>query len=422
MSDALQVRTGSRGDMPLFDSADAATVIFGGGRKLNTTPVRIGIIGCGEAADIHAWFIQHDPALKKERESPPQRNIFKRGLQLVRGFQEKKQQAKPITLTPERGIEGVQIIAASDIDKERLAWFCNTYDIPHTYIDYREVLARKDVDAVLICTPPSLHAEITVEASRYGKHIFCQKPMAMTSEDCIRMIKATKEAGVVLQIGYVLRFSSERGRIREAILNKEIGRPVFLREIGNLRAGARQRWVHDQELGGGLLWEYSHGLDFLRHVFGDPDLVFGIGGRYKPNDTSALDTISVLLTFPSGDQALFTDSYAVRGFGRDKMGIRRERLQIDVMGPGGFIQYPDGDLSQKLTICVYGDPEDRVEKIPWSMDWGANGYKKELEHFLECVREGKQSNAPGEEGLRTIQLIETVLRSVRTGEVCKFRG
>lgn len=375
--------------------------------------LRIGVIGSGEIAESHAKVIQGDRPVKPKRVRSP-RDLLRQGRQIVRrirGLQE----------PPRRpGIEGVQIIAASDVDDTRLAWFGNAFGIPHTYRDYRDLLDRSDVDAVLVCTPPFVHAEIVLEAARRRKHVFCEKPMAITSADCRRMVKATKEAGVVLQIGYVLRFSSERGRVRDAILNQEIGRPVFLREIGTLRAGAQQRWVHDQQLGGGILWEYSHALDFMRYVFGEPELVFGIGGRYKPDNTSALDTVSVSLNFPSGDRALFTDSYALRGFGGRKFGARRERLQIDVMGPRGFVQYPDGDLSQRLTVCVYGDPEDRIEKMPWRSDWGGDGYRREFEHFFDCVREGKPSDVPGEEGLRTIQLVEAAFHSMRTGEVCKF--
>lgn len=380
---------------------------------MNVRPLRVGVIGCGEIAESHVWVIQGD---RPPREEPTRslKDVLRRGQKVARRLLGRKDPP------PRPGIEGIQIIAASEVDPERLAAFSQRFDIPHTYRSYRDLLARKDVDAVLVCTPPSVHAEIVLEAARQGKHIFCEKPMAMTSADCRRMVNAAKEAGVILQIGYVLRFSSERGRIRDAILNGEIGRPVFFRETGTLRAGAGQRWVHDQELGGGILWEYSHALDFIRHVFGEPELVFGIGGRYKPDKTSALDTIGVSLTFPSGDQAVFTDSYALRGFGGRKFGARRERVLLDVMGPKGFAQFPDGDLARRLTICVYGDPEDRVEKMPWRNDWGANGYRKEFEHFFECVREGKPSAVPGEEGLRTVQLLEAAFHSMRTGEVSHF--
>jgi len=318
------------------------------------------------------------------------------------------------------GIDGIGIIAAADSNPERLSGFCETFAVPQAYTDYKELLRVKDVDAVLICTPTYTHAEIAIEAARHGKHIFCEKPMAMSSKDCERMIEAAREAGVILQIGYVLRFSSERGRIRQAILSGKIGRPVFWREIYNPRGGPRQAWVHDAKTGAGPIWENSHTLDFLRYVFGEPEFIFAIGGRYKPENTTAIDTIGVLFVFPSGDRALFTDSYALAGYGWDKVGCRPNQLQIDVVGPKGFIQYPDPDLAQVLTICRYSDGGQDIEKQQWSSDWGADGYRQELEHFFECVRHGKESVVPGEEGLRTVQLAEAVLQSVQTGEMRRF--
>jgi len=375
--------------------------------------LKVGIIGCGDIAAYHARLIQgtHHPRLP----AFPIRRLLRTGKRLLRGQWRREQLPAAIP-----GIDGVEIIAAADISPERLTWFCETFVVSHAYSDYKEVLARKDVDAVIICPPPYTHAEIAVAAARHGKHIFCEKPMAMTSEQCAQMTEVAREAGVVLQIGYVLRFSSERGRIRNAILNGEIGRPVFWREIYNPRGGPRQEWVHDAETGGGPIWENSHTLDFLRYAFGEPEFIFANGGRYKPENTTAIDTISVIFVFPSGDRALFTDSYGLAGFGWDKAGCRPNQVQVDVIGPKGFIQYPDRDLAQVLTICRYTDSGQDIEKQQWSSDWGADGYRQELEHFFECVREGKESVVPGEEGMRTIQLAEAVLHSVQTGEMRRF--
>jgi predicted dehydrogenase len=382
--------------------------------------VRVGVIGCGEIAEY-----QHFPLIQGERHpEKPQKSsgvrkqIIETGRQFARRLV-RRPQLKP--KAPAKRIEGAEIVAVSDINEERVLRARTNFGIPDGYADYRELLARNDIDAILICTPPSLHPEVAIEAARRGKHIFCEKPLAMTSQLCNRMIEAATKAGVILQVGYVLRFSEERGRIREAILNNEIGRPVFWREFYNISSGG-PRWNLDHESGGGPLWENSHSLDFLRSVFGEPEVVFGIGGRYKPNKTSATDTIAVSLTFPAGDQALFTDSYGLSGFDWewfDKTS-RRNFLQIDVLGPKGFIQFPDVDLSPNLTMWFYGDPQHRFERIPWSSITGADGYKKQLEHFLECVREGKPSHMPGEEGLRTIQLVETAFHSMKTGEACKF--
>ncbi|HWP58330.1 MAG TPA: Gfo/Idh/MocA family oxidoreductase [Candidatus Acidoferrales bacterium] len=385
---------------------------------MDTKPVTVGIIGLGEIGELHARVILGDRYRRPPEKRAKKMDLVGTGRRLARTLLGRGRPARP--KEPDPGVEDIEIGAVSDLDERRLALVKENAGIRDGYTDYKKLLARSDIEAVLVDTPPASHPEITIAAACAGKHVFCEKPMAMSSADCEKMIEATQKAGVVLQIGYVLRASSERGRIRDAILSGQIGRPVFFQYIMSPRGGSPQRWVFDERLGGGPLWEYSHGLDFVRHIFGDPEVVFGIGGRYKPEKTSAVDTLAVCLSFASGDKVLFADSYALRGFGWDIRGCRPHRLQIDVMGPKGFIQFPDKDLSQKLTICTYEDSQDRVEKIPWKSTWGANGYKEELRQFADSVRSGKPPSVPGEEGLRTVQLLETVMHSMATGSVCRF--
>jgi predicted dehydrogenase len=388
-----------------------------------SNPIGIGVIGLGESGQGHVEVIQGDRIRRQSAPRPsPVRRLARAGKHAARYLLGRGRTDPDRPFDP--GIEDLKIVAVSDLDPARRGWATEQYEIPHVAADYKILLDREDIEAVLICTPPIHHPEIVSEAACRGKHIFCEKPMAMTSRDCLDILDATEKAGVILQVGYMLRFASERGRIVDAIRNNEIGRPVFFRETLNLRAGGPQLWVHDQKLGGGPIWEMSHVIDFVRYVFGDPELVFGIGGRYKPERTSAIDTYAASLIFPSGDRALLGDSYALKGFGweKDKTGCRPNMTQIDVIGPGGYMQFPDADLSQTLTICSY-NATDYAEKLPWRSRWGfwgANGYKSQLEHFAECVRHKKTPKVSGAEGFRTILLAETILDSIQSGEVRKF--
>jgi predicted dehydrogenase len=278
------------------------------------------------------------------------------------------------------------------------------------------LLARDDVDAVLICTPTSLHATITVAAARAGKHIFCEKPMAMTCAECERMIAASDEAKVLLQIGYVLRFSTERGRIRKAILDGEIGRPVFWREFFNVSAGPSQKWVHEERTGGGPLWENSHILDAFLHTFGPPTEVCGVAARLKPEKTTALDSAAVLLKFPLGDIALFTDSFAFSGFGFNRKGCRLNQCQLDVIGSKGLIEYPAKGELNALAIFCYDHLSPEGETYPWTSDWGADGYQSQMEHFVECVRSGRTPACSGRDAIQTIRLAELVVKSIEEGK------
>lgn len=385
-------------------------------------PIGVGVIGLGESGQHHLEVITGDRVRPQTLPQPSENlDLVQVGKKFAKRLLGRESSDRPEAPPPPyAGIERLKVVAISDVDEGRLRRAKEHFNVPYTSTDYKELLGRNDIDAVMICTPPTFHPNITIEAAQHGKHVFCEKPMALSSARCLEMLEATEKAGVVLQIGYMLRFSSERGTIANAIRNNEIGRPVLYREFFSLRAGGDQPWIHDQTLGGGPLWEVSHGIDFLRYLFGDPEQVFGIGGHYKPNQTSAIDTYAVSLMFPSGDRAILGDSYALKDFGWDNIACRRQRTEIDIVGPGGYMQFPDADLSNKLTICAYGQSEDRIQKFKWGSEWGANGYKAQLEHFAECIEQNKTPKVSGEEGLRTALLAETIMKSIETGTACKF--
>src|SRR5215207_2742970 len=178
-----------------------------------SNPIGVGVIGLGESGQHHISVIQGD-RVKRQVPPPAQTDLIQAGKRLVKRFLGRERPKPP--RPPEPGIEDLRIIAVSDMDESRLAWATQTYNIPHTCTDYKKVLTRKDIEAVLICTPPAFHSQITIEAARHGKHVFCEKPMALSSSRCMEMLEATEKAGVIFQVGYMLRFCGERGRIAEA--------------------------------------------------------------------------------------------------------------------------------------------------------------------------------------------------------------
>ncbi len=373
----------------------------------NHEQVRLAILGCGDCGGVHAEQINGTPvaqATPKQHVSLNPIAMAKRVAKTILG----RRDPMPVVAESIEPMAEAKVVAAVDIDPERAHAFADRFGIKDVYQNYQAVLDRDDIDAVIICTPPSLHATMAIDAANAGKHVFCEKPLSTNSDDGKRMVQAAEDAGVVLQVGYVLRFSDERGGMRDVIQQGKIGRPVFYRELWNLTAGPPPRWVLDDEIGRGTIWENSHILDFLRYTFGEPTAVHAIGGQYKPEQTTAIDTFGVLMTFAQGDQALFTDSYALRGFGWKNHGHRQNLFQIDVAGPQGSVQYPDINLNQTMVVTRLGNGEPIETTHDWVSDWGANGYREEMAHFVDCVRHGTPSRAPGSEGLRTLELCELI--------------
>ena len=128
----------------------------------------------------------------------------------------------------ERGV--VELVAVADVRGAVARRVADLFGAQAAYEDYRELLARPDLDAVDICTPEVLHAEQTIAAAAAGKHVLCEKPMAATVAEADAMIAACRRAGVRLMIGHSRRFTSRYRRIRAALDAGEIGDVRFVRE------------------------------------------------------------------------------------------------------------------------------------------------------------------------------------------------
>jgi predicted dehydrogenase len=166
----------------------------------------------------------------------------------------------------------VQVRVVCDIDAGRAKQRAEEFSVPRWTTDYHAVLADDQVHAVFVLVPQGHHAEIVIAAAQAGKHIFCEKPMAMSVAECRAMNEAVKKSGVILQIGYVMRFSEDAQKVKEWL--NRIGRPAVFRDLWAVVRGSPARWVHDAKMGGGTLWENSHWLDFMNWLFGRPTRVY----------------------------------------------------------------------------------------------------------------------------------------------------
>ncbi|MCS7192152.1 MAG: Gfo/Idh/MocA family oxidoreductase, partial [Armatimonadetes bacterium] len=158
-------------------------------------------------------------------------------------------------------LKDVEVRVVCDIDEERAKRRSEEFNVPRWTTKYDEVLGDDKIHAVFVLVPQGKHAEVVVAAAQAGKHIFCEKPMAMSVAECRAMNEAVKKAKVILQIGYVMRFSEDAQKIKDWL--NRIGRPVVFRDLWAVVRGSPARWVHDAQMGGGTLWENSHWIDFM---------------------------------------------------------------------------------------------------------------------------------------------------------------
>src|SRR5690606_2444006 len=185
-----------------------------------------------------------------------------------------------------------------------------------------------DIDMVDICLPTWLHEEVAVAAARAGKHVLCEKPMALTTESARRMHEAADQAGVLLMVAQCRRYSNDWLKIRELIHAGVIGRPVVIRTVRATRLG--EGWFVQKGRGDGPLLDGAiHDYDFARYIFGEAKSVMASGTTFR-SDATAIDTGTAIIRFEHGDELVVSWSWGL------PPGARGGYLH-DVIGPKGAI-------------------------------------------------------------------------------------
>ena len=260
---------------------------------------------------------------------------------------------------------------------------------PHVAGDDRAIIADPALDAVLICTPTHTHAQIIIAAAQAGKHIFCEKPIALNLEDTDAALDAVAQAGVKLQVGFNRRFDPNYARVRKAVANGEIGRPHILHLISRDPAPPPIEYVNGS---GGIFLDMTiHDWDMARFLIGSEiDEVYVQGGvMVDPaiGEAGDIDTHVTLLRFANGVIGTVDNSRkAVYGYDQ----------RVEVFGSQGAIHtdnnYPNSSVLSTTNAIA--------RELPWNffMQRYVEAFALELEAFVEAVIADKPVPVSGHDG------------------------
>jgi myo-inositol 2-dehydrogenase/D-chiro-inositol 1-dehydrogenase len=255
-----------------------------------------------------------------------------------------------------------------------------------------ELFARDDVEAVLITTPPTTHAELVEAAAAAGKHVFCEKPLAQNVEDAARAAAACEDAGVVLQVGYNRRFDANFRAAREAVEDGRIGHPWLLRISSRDPAPPPADYL---PLSGGLFLDTtSHDFDLARFLVGAEivELTATAAALADPhaNEIGDVDTAIVTLVFDN-DAIGAIDNCRVSAYGYDQ--------RVEVHGSAGMVR-ADNELSTTVTVA---DHEGfHAPTLPhFYLDRYGAAFKRELESFARAL-DGDAPAVSGRDGVAAV--------------------
>ena len=309
---------------------------------------------------------------------------------------------------------GAEVVALSGRREALVREKAARYGIAHATVDYRTILARDDVDAVVVATPDFTHEEVAVAAAQAGKAILLQKPMARTSAECARILEAAQKAGVVLSVSFLHRYFEEVEAVRELLGQGALG-PVSHARQRNASAGADWAgWFYERaKVGGGVVLQLGvHGIDLLRHLFGEIQAVsasiatvravrvLADGTHVTPdNEDLALATYR----FASGAVATHEMSYT------EAAGTDRFRLEIYAERGTAWLRTGRG----RLAVYV-ADDADRGEWVTPSLP-PPSFQERQHRHWLAMVRGEAPRDSSARDGLAAALVAEAVYRSAASG-------
>ncbi len=269
-----------------------------------------------------------------------------------------------------------------------------------------EVLADPAVGAVIVATPNFTHADLVGQAAQAGKHIFCEKPMALTVADCDRMIAVTRSAGVHLCIGHVLRYLPVFDHMKRLIDGGIIGEPFAVRVSRLGGWGERAAWRQRRDLSGGPLFEINaHEIDYMRYILGEPVSVYASGTQAVVKQADFEDTIFLTVRYAGGGHGVLHSS----------IGAARGGYTGEIQGTEGTISFTNwpSRIDWKRFDGTAGSVQDAELHVP-------DPHERELAHLVEAALDGVAPPIGGADGRAAVAVAEAAGRSMQTGEVVRL--
>lgn len=307
-------------------------------------------------------------------------------------------------------IKNAELVAIVDTDLSSAKKLSDELGGTPVYKDLSTALKNSQFDAVVITTPTFTHAPLTIEAAEAGKHVFCEKPMALTLEEADKMISVTRRQSVKLQIGFMRRFDPEFISAKRLVESGEVGRPVLVKSVGR-GPGLPPPWALDPKTGIGFLAEVnSHDFDTLRWIMGEEfSSIFCYASallrpELREKYPNFYDVAAVLTRFRNNGLGVIDGGCPV-GYGYD--------ARVEILCTDGVITV--GEIKGSTLIRATKDMRVITESFKSWRDRFRDGYINEIEHFAECVINDREPSVTGGDGKRALEAVIAAHKSLEIG-------
>ena len=296
-----------------------------------------------------------------------------------------------------------RVTTGFDAHAPTLEAFCREFEASPAG-SMEELLGKADLDAVLIASPNHRHREHTVAAAAAGKHVFCEKPMALSVADCDRMMAACEGAGVKLMVGHSMRLNPLVRRLREEVAGGELGDLIFGLATYFFSGFAPREsglWHVSRESCGGLFFQMAiHNIDLFLDLFGPARRVHYSGGRYGKQVRDFDDAAGLMLEFAAGGRGMIcTSSLSSVPCG-----------EMRIICAKGFVR-----LDSPWTYFEFGREEETLERVEAKSLPGPGAYEMELGSFVDWVLRDAEPVLTAREGRAAVAVAEATQKAEAGG-------
>lgn len=299
-----------------------------------------------------------------------------------------------------------EVVAVMSSNRERGQQFAEEFGIAHSYDKLEAVLANPAVDAVYISTTNELHHAQTLAAAAAGKHVLCEKPLALSLADAEGMLAACRNAGVVLGTNHHLRNAASHRKLRELLRAGAIGKPLFVRVFHAVfLPPALQGWRIDKPAaGGGVILDITvHDADTLRFLLdAEPVSAVAIGTGGTMSQQALEDGVMAVIEFDNGVLAQIHDAFTTR---YAETGLEIHGTEGSLIAKNVMTQRAVGDIVLRNAA---GESSIAIEH--------ENLYVRSLAQFHQAIHGNGAPAASGEDGLRSLATALAVQEACRSGQ------
>lgn len=313
-------------------------------------------------------------------------------------------------------ISGAKLMAVCDQRIEAAQSIANEYKCI-AYNDAANMLADIKPDVAVICVPTYFHNHYVKLCAKFGVHVLCEKPLERTVEACIDLVNTVKKSNIIFMTAQVVRFWAGYVEIKEMFDNDEIGDVymMHLRRVSS-KAGQYGQWLFSPELGGGAMHDMLvHDVDFLRYVAGPFEQCYANAAK---DETNCYNNVMANIIHKNGVHAVAEVSFTMQtGYPFS--------FSVNIAGTKATVEY-----SYSAGATIADRENSKSEMKVWRKDVGLevkqvkmyDAYKRQMEYFLNCVKERKQPEIiTPEQSLEVITMIDALHRSADTGKIIEIK-